>query len=142
MIDLLDRLTTDARIADARRSSARIAQTGLTNLSPYGAALRDQIASEASMPPSDAAGKASLPSSSLPRTLLLVTSETMCSACGCRYRAPNPTVFGVYDDRSRSIFRDADAITKLLRWCEHYNHKPLREHQTITVYAPACEACF
>jgi hypothetical protein len=150
MIDLLDRLTTDARIRSAKTASRReqraakpVSPFDIFGRSPYGAALNEQLVRESETPNlSEREAPASGHGAALPRALILITTETLCLNCGERWRSPCHSVFAEYDARSRSVLRDASAITKLLDWCHKHNHRVLNEHQTVTVHSPACERCF
>jgi len=136
-IDLLDRLTQDARIRAARSAERRKPEW---NPSPYSEALASQLHAESkSLEGTADTSSATAPSPrvNLPRALILITTETFCSNCGSRFRAPGYAILAEYGPNNVSVNRTMDDIRRLERL-----GPLLREHRTQTVHAPACERCF
>lgn len=143
MIDLLDRMVTDARIA-TQRAEARRARPVSPTASPgtYGAVLREQLARERKHHHSGSeVGSHSL-AASLPRALVLQTTETFCTNCGARYRAPGYAIIAEYAFNEASLCRTMDDVRRHDRRATEGSRSLPREHRMLTVYAPACEACF
>jgi hypothetical protein len=143
MIDLLERLITDAKVkanrSDAKRATAirPLAQPGT-----YGAALREQLSAEAEAGETSAQYEARY-KPSLPRALVLLTTETFCTNCGARYRAPGHSIIAEYAFNQASVCRTMDDVCRHDRRAAGDRGASLpREHRTLTVHAPACEACF
>jgi hypothetical protein len=160
-IDLLDRLTTDATLR-ARRIEERKASR--QEAVPVYKAVQEatRLADRQLSILKEVAEKKRIS----PRSLVLRTIETFCTACGARYCAPS-VVLAEYDDNCRSVNRTADDIRRLER---AYNkgresgeclpalkgeegtaetpvnasspHALPRYHEVVTVHAPACERCF
>lgn len=155
MIDLLDRLVTDAKARVSHNEAQRTRPVSPTATpGTYGAALREQLAREQT-PSGTADDDAVAPRAamSLPRALVLCTTETFCTNCGARYRAPGYSVLAEYAFNQASVLRTQDDIRRIERWVSSTNggsnsnsggKAPAlpREHRTLTVHAPACEACF
>src|SRR6266566_2489469 len=114
-IDLLDRLTQDARIRAARSAERRKPEW---HPSPYGEALASQLHAESKSLEGTAdtfSATAPSPCVNLPRALILVTTETFCTACGARYRAPGYAILAEYGPNNVSVNRTMDDIRRLER---------------------------
>src|SRR6266550_7963888 len=142
MIDLLDRMILDAKVSVNRAEAKRTRPVSPT-ASPgtYGAVLREQQARE------DVGERSPSPltqSAILPRALVLQTTETFCTNCGARYRSPGYAILAEYAFNEVSLCRTMDDVRRHdKRHAIEAKHWRLpREHRTLTVHAPACEACF
>ena len=148
MIDLLDRLTSDAKRRRERRDnekavkqSNRQVQQGRTGLpvtghpSPQSAVTPSSLltAGERHVP------NALSPAAPTPRALVLVTTETFCANCGAYHRSPGYAILAEYEANCVSLLRTQDDILRIERQA---GKSLLREHRTRTVQAPACERCF
>ena len=116
MIDLLDRLSVNAKIAAQRREADAVKRTNR--------AVRERGISFSVTSRSE-----------VPRAIICVTAEAFCTNCGARYRAPSTMLLADYGDNLTSTLRTQD---ELLR----YPSDILREHRTRSVNVPACEKCF
>ncbi len=132
MIDLLDRLITDAKVR-AERVSQRNTKPVRPLASP-GLARESQDVGSDAVPPSRAGGSA------LPRALVLVTTETFCTNCGARSRSPSYAILAEYAFNEVSLCRTMDDVRRHDKRATQ--GAVAREHRTRTVHAPACEACF
>jgi hypothetical protein len=138
MIDLLDRMITDAKTRASRAQLVREAAP----LSPRAAGCGPSGEGEG--------GKSG---TSLPRSLILQTTETFCTNCGARYRAPGYAILAEYAFNEVSICRTMDDVRRQERDYQRvlieqgqathqFCPRLPREYRTLTVHAPACEACF
>jgi hypothetical protein len=145
MIDLLDRMITDAKARVSRTEEQRTRPVS-PSAAPgsYGAVLREQLARESDLDHSsvsDPPAHLTRQSVTLPRALVLVTTETFCTNCGARVRAPGYAILAEYAFNEVSLCRTMDDVR---RHDKRYGVAPTlpREHRTLTVHAPACEVCF
>ncbi len=147
MIDLLDRMILDAKVS-VNRAEAKRTRAVSPTASPgsYGAVLREQQAREDELGHSSELSPGSLTSQNaiLPRALVLQTTETFCTNCGARYRSPSYAILAEYTFNEVSLCRTMDDVRRHdKRHAIEAKHWRLpREHRTLTVHAPACEACF
>jgi hypothetical protein len=158
MIDLLDRMITDAKVRASRVEAQRTRPVSPSAASgSYGAVLREQLAREAYPPSLSGEGEGrQCTQQSLPRSLVLVTTETFCMNCGACARAPGYAILAEYAFNEVSLCRTMDDVRRHEKrfgeqWLrDHSTPKSFdsvapklpREHRTLTVHAPACEACF